>query len=73
MDPAFSFNLKGPAVAVLTLFSSRFLLQPLSDANFKTGFNRLYDWNLARSLRRIYAEHHPLFEEAAAKGDKRKK
>jgi predicted alpha/beta-fold hydrolase len=39
---------------------------PLSDANFKKGFNRIYDWNLARSLNRIYSKHHHLFEEEAA-------
>lgn len=31
-------------------------MQPLSDANFKKGFNRIYDWNLARSLNRIYSK-----------------
>lgn len=42
---------------------------PLSDANFHKGFNRIYDWNLARSLNRIYSQHHHLFEkEAAAPG-----
>ena len=29
-------------------FFSRFPLQPHSDANFKKGFNRIYDWNLAK-------------------------
>lgn len=41
---------------------------PLSDANFKRGFNKIYDWNLARSLRKIYAKHRSLFEEAARSG-----
>lgn len=41
---------------------------PLSDANFRRGFNRIYDWNLARSLRSIYAKHHHLFEDAAKRG-----
>jgi hypothetical protein len=46
--------------------------QPLSDANFKKKFNRIYDWNLAKSLNRIYAQHHDLFErEAAAPGGRR--
>ncbi len=44
-------------------------MQPLSDANFKKGFNRIYDWNLARALRRIYSKHHSLFEEEAATKD----
>ena len=48
--------------------SSSSPLQPLSDANFKKGFNRLYDWNLARALRRIYSQHHSLFEEEATRG-----
>ena len=44
----------------------------MSNANFQTGFNRIYDRNLALSLRRIYARHHHLFEaEAAAPGGKR--
>ena len=34
--------------------------QPLSDANFKKGFNRIYDWNLARSLNRIYSKVAPI-------------
>lgn len=42
---------------------------PLSDRNFQKGFNRVYDWNLARALNRIYSAHHHLFEaEAAAPG-----
>ena len=35
----------------------------LSDANFERGFNRVYDFNLARSLRTIFAEHAHLWEE----------
>lgn len=40
---------------------------PLADRNFKKGFNRVYDFNLAKSLRRIYSKHHHLFEEASNK------
>lgn len=43
---------------------------PLSDKNFHKGFNRVYDANLARALRRIYAQHHALFEAAADAGAK---
>lgn len=39
---------------------------PLSDTNFKKGFNKIYDINLARSLNKIYSEHHHLFEKEAA-------
>ncbi|KAL4433399.1 hypothetical protein ABPG77_010252 [Micractinium sp. CCAP 211/92] len=39
---------------------------PLSDANFHKGFNKIYDWNLARSLNSIYKQHHHLFEKEAA-------
>jgi hypothetical protein len=47
-------------------------VQPLSDRNFQKGFNRVYDWNLARALNRIYSAHHHLFEaEAAAPGGRR--
>lgn len=35
----------------------------LSDANFERGFNRVYDFNLARSLRTIFAEHAHLWEQ----------
>lgn len=41
------------------------LLQPISDENFRSGINRIYDWNLAKSLRKIYARHHPVFVNAA--------
>ncbi|EFN55873.1 hypothetical protein CHLNCDRAFT_145469 [Chlorella variabilis] len=44
---------------------------PLSDSNFQQGFNRIYDWNLARSLNRIYQNHHHLFEAEAANGEGR--
>lgn len=43
---------------------------PMSDKNFQRGFNRIYDWKLAKSLREIYSEHHHLFDEAAKKGIK---
>ena len=47
-------------------------LQPLSDANFKKGFNHIYDINLARARRRIYSKHHSVFEEEASRvGGKR--
>lgn len=42
----------------------------VSDKNFQKGFNRLYDFNVAHSLRRIYKNHHHLFVDAAAKGVK---
>lgn len=42
----------------------------VSDQNFQRGFNRLYDFNLAKSLRRIYKNHHHLFVEATARGIK---
>lgn len=32
------------------------------DENFKLGFNRIYDRNLARGLRNIYRRHEHLFE-----------
>lgn len=43
---------------------------PYCDKNFKRGFNRIYDWNLAKSLRKIYQEHHSLFVNAANSGIK---
>lgn len=46
-------------------------LQPMADRNFQKGFNKIYDWNLGFALRRIYRNHHHLFEAAAAKGEKR--
>lgn len=42
----------------------------ISDRNFHRQFNRIYDFNLASSLRRIYKKHHHLFVEAASKGVK---
>lgn len=42
----------------------------VSDKNFNNGFNRIYDWNLAKALRRIYSKHHSLFVESAARGEK---
>lgn len=32
-----------------------------SDRNFSRGFNRIYDMNLAKSLRGIFSQHAPLF------------
>lgn len=43
---------------------------PLCDKNFKKGFNRIYDWNLANSLRRIYSNHHAVFVNARNNGEK---
>ena len=37
-------------------------LQVTCDENFKLGFNRVYDKNLAKGLRGIYARHQHLFE-----------
>ena len=42
----------------------------VSDQNFNRGFNRIYDWNLAKALKKIYAKHHPLFLRAVEKGMK---
>eukprot|EP00884_Botryococcus_braunii_P020406 jgi/Botrbrau1/7049/Bobra.0165s0072.1 len=36
--------------------------QVISDKNFQVGFNRIYDRNLANSLRRIYSRHAHLFD-----------
>lgn len=41
-----------------------------SDENFNKGINRIYDWNLAKALKRIYSKHYPLFLSAAEKGVK---
>jgi predicted alpha/beta-fold hydrolase len=38
------------------------VLQVVCDENFKVGFNRIYDRNLAASLRRIYKRHESLFD-----------
>lgn len=46
------------------------LPQPLSARNFRKGFNRIYSWNLAAALRRIYTKHAALFEASAAAGHK---
>lgn len=42
----------------------------MADRNFQAGFNNIYNWNLGFALRRIYREHHHLFEAAAARGEK---
>lgn len=44
---------------------------PRADDNFSRGFCKVYDRNLAASLRRIYARHHDKFVAAAAAGEKR--
>ena len=36
-------------------------MQAISDANLREGFNKVYDRNLAKSLRRIYTQHSHLF------------
>ena len=36
--------------------------QVTCDENFKIGFNRIYDKNLANGLRRIYKSHEHLFQ-----------
>lgn len=41
----------------------------ISNANFEHGFNRIYDWNLAKSLRRILAKHAAVFATATGKVD----
>lgn len=47
-------------------------MQPLADKNFQKGFNKIYDFNLAKSLNKIYKQHNHLFEEAVANGTKSK-
>lgn len=37
-------------------------LQAISDDNFHIGFNKIYDKNLARSLRTIFKKHSHLFK-----------
>ena len=37
-------------------------LQAISDDNFHIGFNKIYDKNLARSLRNIFKKHAHLFK-----------
>ena len=44
-------------------------LQVTCDENFKLGFNRVYDKNLANGLRRIYKRHEHLFEALQDKGN----
>ena len=44
----------------------------LSDKNFERGFNRVYDFNLARSLRTIFAEHAHLWEDEGKGGEENK-
>ncbi|RMZ52610.1 hypothetical protein APUTEX25_000729, partial [Auxenochlorella protothecoides] len=43
--------------------------QPMCHENMSSGFSLLYNWNLGKSLRRIYLRHAPLFEAAAAAGE----
>ena len=38
------------------------VLQAISDDNFHVGFNRIYDKNLARSLRKIFKKHAHLYK-----------
>lgn len=44
-------------------------VQVTCDENFKLGFNRVYDKNLANGLRRIYKRHEHLFEALQDKGN----
>ena len=37
-------------------------LKAISDDNFHVGFNKIYDKNLARSLRKIFQKHAHLFK-----------
>jgi len=43
-------------------------MQVTCDENFKIGFNRVYDRNLANGLRKIYKSHEHLFEGLQDKG-----
>lgn len=43
---------------------------PLARRNFRKGINKIYDWNLASNLNKIYTQHKDLFERAAAEGTK---
>lgn len=43
-------------------------MQVTCDENFKIGFNRVYDRNLANGLRKIYKTHEHLFEGLQDKG-----
>lgn len=36
--------------------------QPIADENWRKGFNKVYDWNLANSLRSLSFDHLDLFE-----------
>lgn len=36
----------------------------ISNASLQRGFNRIYDWNLAAALRRIFARHADLWRNA---------
>ena len=45
------------------------VLQAISDDNFHVGFNRIYDVNLAKSLRNIFKRHAHLFRGLEAKYD----
>jgi len=38
----------------------------ISNAHLQRGFNKIYDWNLAASLRRIFAGHVELWRNAKA-------
>lgn len=38
----------------------------ISNANLQRGFNKVYDLNLANSLKRIFAGHEPMWRGAAA-------
>lgn len=46
-----------------------FGLQAISDDNFHVGFNKIYDVNLARSLRNIFKSHAHLFKGLEGKYD----
>ena len=36
--------------------------QPIADSNWRRGFNKFYDWHLARRLRQLSTDHLLLFE-----------
>jgi hypothetical protein len=67
-------NYLGEAGAATPLAAAVSLCNPfdlvLADKAFAAGFNRLYDANLARSLRTIFARHAHLWEDKAATGGK---
>lgn len=50
------------SVCTLTTLHYHPLPQPIADSNWRRGFNRFYDWHLARRLRQLSAEHLALFE-----------